>query len=249
MFKRILQIGLIVGGGILAIMTLAFSSESLSQVNCDELTVVIPDNSPRFIDEAEVSRLVKNVDPKLFEKKLDELNANVLEAKLMKVPAIKNVEVYRHISGDRMDFKGDLIVEVMQREPLLRVWEGQTDYYMDEEGVVIPANPKFTAHVMLVTGKADEQFVRKNLIPLVEFIDQDDFWRVQIKQIDVNASGELSMVPLVGDQLIEFGEPDHYREKFRNLKALYEQAFNRWGWDKYKTISLKYKDQVVCTKR
>jgi len=249
MFKRILQIGLIVGGGILAVLTLAFSSEKLSKVKCNELTVVIPDDSPRFIDEAEVTRLVKQADPKLFEKKLDEVNANALENDLRKVPAIKNVEVFRHISGDRMDFKGDLIVEVMQREPLLRVVEGQTDYYMDDAGVIIPANPKFTAHVMLVTGNVDEKFVRKGLIPLVEFIEGDDFWRVQIKQIDVNASGELSMVPLVGDQLIEFGEPDDYREKFRNLKALYEQAFNRWGWDKYKKISLKYKDQVVCTKR
>ncbi len=249
MFKRILQIGLIVGGGILAILTLAFSSEKLSKVKCNELTVVIPDDSPRFIDEAEVTRLVKQADPKLFEKKLDEVNADVLENKLRKVPAIKNVEVFRHISGDRMDFKGDLIVEVMQREPLLRVVEGQTDYYMDDAGVIIPANPKFTALVMLVTGNVDEKFVRKGLIPLVEFIEGDDFWRVQIKQIDVNASGELAMVPLVGDQLIEFGEPDNYREKFRNLKALYDQAFNRWGWDKYKKISLKYKDQVVCTKR
>ena len=205
--------------------------------------------TPRFIDEAEVTRLVKQADPKLFEKKLDEVNADVLENKLRKVPAIKNVEVFRHISGDRMDFKGDLIVEVMQREPLLRVVEGQTDYYMDDAGVIIPANPKFTALVMLVTGNVDEKFVRKGLIPLVEFIEGDDFWRVQIKQIDVNASGELAMVPLVGDQLIEFGEPDNYREKFRNLKALYDQAFNRWGWDKYKKISLKYKDQVVCTKR
>lgn len=249
MFKRILHIGLILIGGILAVLTLAFSSERLSKVKCDELTVVIPDESPRFIDEAEITRLVKQADPKLFEKKLDELNAHTLEEKLRKVPAIKNVEVYRHISGDRMDFKGHLIVEVMQREPLLRVVEGQTDYYMDDAGVVIPANPKFTAHVMLVSGKAEEKYVRNKLIPLVEFIEGDDFWRVQIKQIDVDASGELEMVPLVGDQLIEFGEPDHYREKFRNLKALYDQAFNRWGWDKYKKISLKYKDQVVCTKR
>lgn len=249
MFKRILQIGLIVGGGILAALTVAFSSGKLAQVKCDELTVIIPDDSPRFIDEAEISRLVKAADPKLSEKKLDEVNAHSLEEKLRKVPAIKNVEVFRHISGDRMNFKGHLIVEVMQREPLLRVRTDQSDYYMNPAGVVIPANPIFTAHVMLVSGKADEKFVRDKLIPLIDFIENDDFWRVQIKQIDVNGSGELAMVPLVGNQLIEFGEPGNYKEKFRNLKALYDQAFNSRGWDKYKKISLKYKDQVVCTKR
>jgi len=249
MFRRILNIGLVVLGGSFAIVTLAFSSGSLSKVKCDELTVVIPDDSPRFIDEAEVARLVKDADPKLFEKKLEEVNANSLELKLRKTPAIKNVEVFRHISGERMHFKGNLVVEVMQREPLLRVFEGATDYYMDEAGVVIPANRQFTTKVMLVTGDTDEEYVREKLIPLVQFIIDDDFWGVQIKQIQVTSTGELLMVPLVGDQLIEFGEPNNFREKFRNLKALYQQAFSKLGWDKYKKISLKYKNQVVCTKR
>ncbi|WP_163718236.1 cell division protein FtsQ/DivIB [Mangrovibacterium lignilyticum] len=249
MVKGLLKIAGIVLAGIVVIFTLAFSSGSLSKVKCDELTVVIPDDSPRFIDEAEVTRLVKKADPKLFEKKLDAINANSLELKLGKTPAIKKVEVYRHISGDRMDFKGHLIVEVFQREPLLRVLSGNEDYYMDEAGVRIPANPAFTAHVMLISGKAEEKFVREQLIPLVTYIESDNFWNAQIKQIEVNSSGELVMVPLVGEQLIEFGEPVSYREKFRNLRALYEQAFNEFGWDKYKRISLKYKDQVVCTRR
>lgn len=249
MFKRILNIGLIVLAGIFLVFTMAFSSGSLSKVKCDEISVVIPDDSPRFIDEAEITRLVKAADPKLFERKLDQVNAHKLELKLEKTPAIKNVEVFRHIEGDRMDFKGHLVVEVMQREPLFRVKDGQTDYYMDEAGVVIPANPQFTSHVMLVTGQVDEKFARKELIPLIEFINGDDFWKAQIKQVAVNSSGELLMVPLVGDQIIEFGEPTDYREKFRNLKALYAQAFNEFGWDKYSKISLKYKDQVVCTKR
>jgi len=57
------------------------------------------------------------------------------------------------------------------------------------------------------------------------------------------------MVPLVGDQLVEFGEPEGYRKKFRNLKALYEQGFAETGWGRYDKISLKFENQVVCTKK
>ncbi|WP_372776304.1 cell division protein FtsQ/DivIB [Mangrovibacterium sp.] len=249
MINVILKIGFGSLGIIFLIFTLAFSSEKLSKVKCDELNVIIPEESARFIDEDEVIRLVKKADPTLFENTLDKVNTNLLEQKLRKTPAIKNVEVFRHISGERMDFKGHLVVEVIQREPLLRVVSGQDDYYMDASGVRIPANPQFTAHVMLITGRVDEDFVRQQLIPLVSFVNDDNLWKAQIKQIEVASSGELTMIPLVGEQLIEFGDANEYQEKFRNLKALYVQAFNKFGWDKYKKVSLKYKDQVVCTKR
>jgi len=249
MIKRILKIGLVILAGVGMILILAFSTEKMSRVKCDELSVIIPDESPRFIDETEISRLVAQVEPSLFDKKLDEVNANVLEQKLKKVPEIKNAEVYRHITGDQMHFKGQLVVEVYQREPLFRVLNSEGDFYMDEEGVRIPANPAFTAKVLLVTGDADETFIRKGIIPVVKHVRESDFLSAQIKQIQILPNMELIMVPLVGDQLIEFGDPLHYREKFRNLEALYEQVFNQQGWDLYNQISLKYKDQVVCVRK
>lgn len=249
MIKRILKIGLVILAGVGMILILAFSTEKMSRVKCDELSVIIPDESPRFIDETEISRLVAQAEPSLFDKKLDEVNANVLEQKLKKVPEIKNAEVYRHITGDQMHFKGQLVVEVYQREPLFRVLNSEGDFYMDEEGVRIPANPAFTAKVLLVTGDADETFIRKGIIPVVKHVRESDFLSAQIKQIQILPNMELIMVPLVGDQLIEFGDPLHYREKFRNLEALYEQVFNQQGWDLYNQISLKYKDQVVCVRK
>jgi cell division protein FtsQ len=102
--------------------------------------------------------------------------------------------------------------------------------------------------VLVVTGKVDEQFARERLLPMVSFIGSDDFWKIQIQQLNVIEEGEVQMVPLVGDQLVEFGEPESYFNKFRNLKALYEQGFIETGWARYDTISLKFENQVVCSK-
>lgn len=84
---------------------------------------------------------------------------------------------------------------------------------------------------------------------MAEFVNKDKFWNAQIEQAFVQANGELLLLPQVGDYLIEFGTPDSYEVKFRNLKALYQQGFKNQGWDKYKTISVKYRNQVVCTKK
>ena len=249
MFRKLLQIGLFGLLMALIISSLAFSSGKLSRLNCDELTVVIPDWSPRFIDEDEIAGIVRKADPKLIGKQLSAINTEELERQLEKTAAIKNAEIYRHVSGDRMNFKGKLVVEVIQREPLFRVIAGQENFYMDADGVKIPANPRFTSHVLLVTGKAGEKFARERLLPFVSYIENDEFWKAQIKQVDVEADGELTLVPLIGDQLVEFGEPDDFKVKFRNLRALYDQTFPETGWGKYKKISVKYKNQVVCTKK
>ncbi|MGD9931509.1 MAG: cell division protein FtsQ/DivIB [Mangrovibacterium sp.] len=249
MFKKLVHIALFVLMVAVIISSLAFSSGKLSKVMCNELKVIIPDSSPRFIDEEEVTRLIRKADANLLEKQLNAINAETLEVQLEKTPAIKNAEVFRHITGDRLDFNGKLVVEVHQREPLFRVISGDRDFYIDEEGVSIPANPKFTAHVLLVTGKADEKYAREKLLPFVNYIESDDFWKAQVRQVHVEADGEIILVPLIGDQLIEFGEPVDYHEKLRNLKALYEQGFAQTGWARYKKISLKYKNQVVCTKK
>ncbi len=42
---------------------------------------------------------------------------------------------------------------------------------------------------------------------------------------------------------------DDYETKLQNLKLFYDQAIPIVGWEKYSVISLKYKNQIVCTKK
>ena len=88
---------------------------------------------------------------------------------------------------------------------------------------------------------------RLNLIKFIKFISNDEFWKAQIQQIHIRTDHELVLVPRVGDQLIVFGKPEKIEMRFRNLKALYTEGFSTDGWNKYKTITLKYDNQVVCT--
>ena len=60
---------------------------------------------------------------------------------------------------------------------------------------------------------------------MADFVNKDDFWRAQIEQVFIQQNGELLLLPQVGDYLIEFGTPDNYELKLRNLKAVYQQGF------------------------
>ena len=48
---------------------------------------------------------------------------------------------------------------------------------------------------------------------------------------------------------IVLGSFADFEEKLDNLRLFYEKAIPKVGWEKYSIISLKYKDQIVCTKR
>ena len=38
-------------------------------------------------------------------------------------------------------------------------------------------------------------------------------------------------------------------DKFHRLMALYQRALPQVGWEKYSQVSVKYRGQVVCTRR
>ena len=65
----------------------------------------------------------------------------------------------------------------------------------------------------------------------------------------MNANGDMELVPRVGDHTILIGDDQQIHEKFEKLFLFYMEGLNKAGWNKYKVINLKYKDQVVCTKK
>lgn len=63
----------------------------------------------------------------------------------------------------------------------------------------------------------------------------------------MNKSGDMELIPRIGSHTIIFGKAEDIDIKFRKLKAMY-RVFNKIGWNLYKSINLKFKDQVICTK-
>jgi cell division protein FtsQ len=116
----------------------------------------------------------------------------------------------------------------------------------------------FTAKVLVANGFILEGFANRvdtldtklarDLYNTALFIENDTLWNDQIEQLYVNQQSEIEMVPRVGNQRIILGTADSLQVKFRNLLAFYKKAMPRVGWDAYKTISLKYANQIVCEK-
>jgi cell division protein FtsQ len=84
------------------------------------------------------------------------------------------------------------------------------------------------------------------LLSLLNFIQQDPFWRAQITELSVDEQGSVTMYPQIGSHQIEFGLPTDLDVKFKKLKLVYTDVLPAKGWDRYKRVSVQYRNQIVC---
>ena len=229
--------------------TLYFAYSQRQAVKCQSIVVNISSNSPRFMDEDEIAGMIEKSGEPIVGQKLAAINIDRLERRLTTFTTLNNVEIFRKVDSKGFSFVGKLVISVDERTPVIRFKNNDEDYYLDHEGVRIPASPKYVERILIATGTIPDDVTQKELLKMADYINKDDFWRAQIEQVFVQANGELLAVPQVGDYLIEFGTPSDYERKLRNLKAVYQEGFKNRGWDKYKAISVKYRNQVVCTKK
>lgn len=231
------------------VVTYAFSVAETAGVVCHEIEIRHSGKSPVALPAATIMRLVRTTDKEPEGKQLQAINAEMIEREVAKHPSIEKASVYKMVTRSEEGYRGVLAVRVKHRTPLLRVITSDGSYYMDKQGISFPTAPGTSASVVLVTGNANEELVRKELLPMIEFIQKNEIWAAQIKQIHVGRNNELLLTPLVGDQLIEFGTATDFREKFRNLMAFYEQVLAQNRWEQYDRINLKFKGQVIAKKR
>jgi len=250
MFKKIAKIVLWSLSVILIFISLGFSIKQSHQLKCADVKIEITDSvNQRFIQNSDIRQWVHRNHQGIFGQPLQTVNLRKIEDGLRKLHAIEDVEVYTNVFRDGLKSWGVLVVKLKQREPVFRVVGNTQSFYMDKLGKVIEWSPRFTPRVIIVGGLVSPDFARKKLLPLITYINNDKFLSAQIDQIYVNAVGDLSMVPRVGEQIILFGDPEDYQIKFRNLKALYTDGFKDGGWSIYKSINLEFHNQIVCTKK
>lgn len=261
-FKLILKITLysLVFAGVIVLFAFADKKQEQKPFNAFSINVD-RSNDVFFVDEDDIKQMVKDNGDSVLGQAMGSLNSAKIERVLNNNPAVLNSEVYKTIDGE-------LNIEVKQRTPIVRVINNKNEgYYIDATGKLMPLSGKFTPRVLVVNGDIFEQYDKfypfnfskslaedsamkftklDEIYQLARFIDRDEFWRSQIEQVYVDK--DFQLVPKVGNHLIILGDTKDLQEKFDKLFVFYKEALPKAGWNKYSTINLKYKNQVVCTK-
>lgn len=225
---------------LLAVIFLySFASHRNEQRNLVAAEVEFADNE-EFITLDKVNKLLIQNFNSVTSITKDELDLNNVEKRLESDPMIDEAEVFATVNGR-------LKAVVKQRVPIARVYEGVRSYYIDYKGGEMPLSENSTARVPLVSGSLES--VEKNkLYSLVKYIYDDPFLKKNIIGIEVKPSGSLKMKSRNYNYDIVFGRLINVEKKFGNYKAFFQNAVKDTLIEHYKTINLKFTQQVVCTK-
>ena len=213
----------------------------------------LADGQNDLIKEKDVRLIInRSMDEKVENKRLEELDVERIEQVLEQDPFIENAESF-------VDAAGNLNLKIFQRQPVLRIIDNNNlNYYLDKNGIKMPLSKYFSARVPIVTGAVPpyvsdfllrKKYALKEVFNLVEILNADAFFAPMVQQIVVDAAGEFTIVPILGDQKIRIGTLEDIEEKLERLKTFYKEAMPFEGWKKYGSISVKYKGQIVCKKK
>jgi len=246
--------GLIALAGIVALLLLASFVDSKHQKNrCNSIVINILDKEQfQFVKEAQVSKIVnRDIEDQLVGRKLSQIDLLDIQTRLMKNSYIKDAQVW-------IDMDGNMSVDVHQRRPIIRAIDPlNQSYYLDDAGKRIPLNDQFSSYVPIATpGPIDIRGFKDSLLRtydstlfvMAKALQKDSFMRALTGQIVVSQNFELTIVPRLGNFEIGLGDAADLEDKFLRIKSFYKTSLPAAGWNTYKKITVKYKNQIIANR-
>lgn len=220
-----------------------FLSPKTKEEICSNVGIEIVDSLKiHLIEERDINRILKKGGIEIAGKKLSDIQPEMIENTLEENKLIKKAECYKTTGGG-------VRIKIYQKEPIMRVMSNSGNYYIDSEGGVMPVSENYTPYLPIATGYVEKEFATTKLHDFALFLQNNKNWNAQIEQIYVHSNHDVELTPRVGNFQIILGQLDDFEKNLDKLKLFYEKGLNEVGWNRYSVINLKYKDQVVCTKK
>ncbi len=184
--------------------------------------------------------------------KISSIAVDELELELKRNSHIKNAEVYTDISGT-------LFISIWQRNAMARVINNAGEsFYIDEENFKMPVSENYTARVLVCSGNINEKCTKSDTINsntlktcacIAQYVHKSSFWVSTIEQIFVTSDSVIVLVSKLGDLKIIFGDSNDIESKFNKLYTFYTEVLPKTGWEKYSSIDLSFKNQLIAKRK
>lgn len=216
-----------------------------------DVRIIIENNDGNHVlEEQDIFRLMRLDRENLQGASLKMLNLRQLEQRIRSNRWVEDADAYT-------DLKGNLFIEVTLRRALARfVQPDGSGAFIATDGTVMPVPQQFAVRSLLISGAKAYHLMRldnlyqdeygSKLMALLHALYGDEFWHAQIAQLEIAASGKINMLPQVGAQLIEFGQPEQVQNKLKKLNIFFVKILPTLGWNRYHRVNLEYENQIVA---
>lgn len=178
----------------------------------------------------------------LTQMRLADVNLGALRKHILSLDKIESAEVTRLNNNQ-------LRVRVTPMVPVARVWPtAGRSYYVNREGKRISAERRFKIDVPQLYGDLPGGSPAA-LLPLLDYLNSDADMNRMVTMISASDSANIILVPAIRGHVINLGDASDIADKFSRLKVFYSKVLPVKGWEFYDTISLKWDNQIVATRR
>ena len=243
---------LIVGGVLL--LVLSFTSSRRARRPCLALRAQIYPTELQFLTQSQLLTLAnKHARRPIIGQSTKRLNLQDMEDNLRTHPFVRKVEVYR-------SHNGDVSIYLLQKEPIARLVYGTSrrpsEKYLTQRGELLSLSESFTARVPILelpysfreekSYWANPTHSRYQLWKMLREIREDPFWRAQIAYLSLGETNDLHLQTQLSRQVIYFGSAVDREKKFKKLRLLYSHILPQKGWNTYRKVDLRFRNQIVC---
>lgn len=246
-----------------AIVMLRYSARQQQKMLCTEAAIDIErGNFEVYLQNRDIEKWLGDHGITVKGKKSREVSASNIEQVLLQNPYVSQAQVF-------MTMDGICHLRLEQRNPVLKVVASNGQMFqIDRNGIEMPVNTDYAVRLRVASGYIPvvpkygldvtripdtlRQSVLKRLFEINGFLSENPFWDAMFEQIFVTYAGEYELVPKVGGQLVKLGRIEDIADlenKMKRLDLFYRKGVNTGGWEKYSVLNLKYRNQLVATKR
>lgn len=213
------------------------------EITCQAVDITIEENvMPGFLTRDEVRQMLVTDHLMPIGKTLETINLREMEETLEAKELIEDAECWTTQDGT-------VRVNVYQRIPVIRVMNSMgEDYYVDTHGKPMP-HTDYSCKLIVCTGSITKAYAEKVLAPMANIINNDEFWKNEVTQLNILPDGSMELVPRVGDHIAYLGQPQRITKKLERLRKFYRYGLTQAGWNKYSRVSVEYDNQIICKRK
>lgn len=194
----------------------------------------------------------------------NELNVKELEHFIAELNEIEKVDVFLNLNNEWN-------IKALIRRPYVRIlFKSGNSFYIDQHGIPMLVSKNARPRILTLTGVESLGFGEHQLTEIInndslitksklcdsyyisKYVCNSAFYDALIVQMHYSKEDGFILIPRIGGHKIIFGSAASMEEvetKFEKLTIFYQDVIPYEGWGKYKSINLKFENQIVAKKK
>ena len=188
-----------------------FSNQRNTQKTINKIDIQFESEESYFLTHEIVNKLLIQNNERVQKQAKSVIDLYKLEEQVLENPYIEKASLFMTIDGTLNSF-------IKQRQPIARIFTGNSSYYIDSQAVKVPISENYSARVPVISGISNEKEV-SSLIVLLNRIVDDNFLSKEIIGIELRAQNEYMFTVRSGNYRINFGDLNEIDSKIKKLKV------------------------------